>query len=295
MRWLDDNWIGNVLSRGSRILLGVVSAVFGVVVVVSAPPTDQAAGFYLVALFCLLICIACIGNSRFRHFVASAIGIVLVAGSLWYVFEVATKGPDASRLGPPSLLNALVLFLVFGIPGFIYAATARFGFRRAIESLSWGANHASPSKLKPVFYRVDPWNLVIGVVVIIFGFIQIARSTSLWLLLAPLLIFIYTSVKRETLRSLSLKNRGYYPGRRLYGYWLYEEVQGFNLVALLLPVENTEPGHWELFIPDDAKWRASVPEWARDRHKEIALRIAESWKPKDFHLPDDLKGAIAET
>ena len=64
-------------------------------------------------------------------------------------------------------------------------------------------------------------------------------------------------------------------------------------VALILPVENTEPGHWELFIPDDAKWRATVPDWAKDRHQEIALRIGQAWKPKDFHLPNGLKGPDA--
>jgi hypothetical protein len=229
MHWLEDNWIGNSLGRGSRIVLGFASAVLGVVMIISAPPTDNAAAFYVIALVCFLICI---GNSRVRHFTGSAVGVALFAGSLWY-------------------------------------------------------------QQKRVFYKVNAWNLLIGVAVITFGFIQIARSTSLWILLVPLLMFIYTSVKRETLRSLSLWNRGYCPGRRLHSYWLYEEVQGFNLTALLLPVENTEPGHWELFIPDDTQWRATVTAWAGDRRREIALRIAEAWKPKDFHLPNDLKNPNA--
>jgi hypothetical protein len=40
----------------------------------------------------------------------------------------------------------------------------------------------------------------------------------------------------------------------------------------------------------DLRW---WPEWARDRRKEIALRIGEVWKPKDFHLPNDVKGPDA--
>jgi len=48
-----------------------------------------------------------------------------------------------------------------------------------------------------------------------------------------------------------------------------------------------------LFIPDDAKWRATVPDWAKDRRQEIALRIGEAWKPKDYHLPNELKGPDA--
>jgi hypothetical protein len=34
-----------------------------------------------------------------------------------------------------------------------------------------------------------------------------------------------------------------------------------------------------------------VPEWARDRRRQIALRIAEHWKAKDFHWPKDLQVA----
>jgi hypothetical protein len=41
------------------------------------------------------------------------------------------------------------------------------------------------------------------------------------------------------------------------------------------------------------KLRATVPGWAHDRREEIALPIAEAWKPKDFHLPNDLKGSDA--
>ena len=88
----------------------------------------------------------------------------------------------------------------------------------------------------------------------------------------------------------ALRDRGYFSHWQGPGQWVYEERHGYSLKAFILPIENTEPGHWEMFIPDDAKWRATVPDWARDRRQEIALRIAEAWKPKDFHIPDDLKG-----
>jgi hypothetical protein len=290
MHWLEDNWIGNVLGRGSRTVLGFVSAMFGVVMVVAAPPTDKAFGFYLIALFFFLICVSCIGNARVRHVIGSVVGLGLIATSLWYVFEVVTNGPNAARIGRPSLMNAFALFLFLGIPGLMYVAAARFGFRRAMQGRSWGAHPVSSQPSKPVFYRVDPWNLITAVVALTFGLMQIARSTTLWILLAPLLMFIYTFTKRETLRTLSLRNKGYSPGRRLRDYWLYEEAENFSVVALLLPMANTEPGHWELFIPDDAKWRATVPDWAKDRRLEIALRIAEGWKAQDFHLPSDFSG-----
>jgi|HubBroStandDraft_6_1064221.scaffolds.fasta_scaffold332241_2 hypothetical protein len=84
-----------------------------------------------------------------------------------------------------------------------------------------------------------------------------------------------------------------FPAEPAVAIRVYEERHRHSLVALILPVGNTEPGHWELFIPDDTKWRATVPEWACDRREEIALRIGEAWKPKDFHLPNDLKGPNA--
>jgi hypothetical protein len=187
MHWLEDHWIGNVLGRGSRTVLGLVSAVIGVVMVVSAPPTDKAFGFYLISLFCFLICVSCIGSARVRHLIGSAVGLVLVACSLWYVFEVATKGSNAARFGPPSLINALVLFLFLGIPGLMYVGAARFGIRRVMQGGS-GADPVSPEPSKSVFYRVDPWNLVTAVVALTFGLIQIARSTTLWILRVPLFL-----------------------------------------------------------------------------------------------------------
>jgi hypothetical protein len=61
-----------------------------------------------------------------------------------------------------------------------------------------------------------------------------------------------------------------------------------DVAALILPVDNTEPGHWEMFIPTDSVWRTTVPSWAWERRLEIATRIAEAWKPKDFHLLNDM-------
>jgi hypothetical protein len=62
---LEGNGIVNGLSRDSRIVLSFFSGLAGIVMVVAAPPTDRAPVFYLVALICLLLCIACIGHTRF--------------------------------------------------------------------------------------------------------------------------------------------------------------------------------------------------------------------------------------
>jgi hypothetical protein len=125
------------------------------------------------------------------------------------------------------------------------------------------------------------------VVVAGIGFVNLALATSPWLVLVPLTLIVSAFLKQELVRTLSLNRKGYFAGRRYREHWIYEERQGTNIAALMLPVANTGPGHFEMFIPDDGTWRAMVPDWAREQRAEIALRIAEGWKPKDFHLPAD--------
>lgn len=142
------------------------------------------------------------------------------------------------------------------------------------------------------FYNRSPWNLIIGAIFFFAVGISIAAATTPWILLVPLVLWAIRSIKRFVQRQTGLDNRGYFSHAQNH-HWIYEERHGYSLAALILPLENTEPGHWELFIPEDAKWRATVPDWAKDRRKEIALRIAEAVKPRDFHLPQDLRDSDA--
>jgi hypothetical protein len=276
---LDGKGMVNGLGRGSRIVLSLFSGLAGVVMVVAAPATDQAPGFYVVALICLLLCIACIGDTRVRTLLGSCVGTVLFAGSLWYGF---------ARFGQPAFFNALVVFVVFGLPGLAYAVSARFGFQSKRLDVSAGADNPNRLQRRMLFYNRPPWNFVFGFAAALAAAYGIALTTSPWLLLLPLVAWLVVAIRRHLLRKWALRDRGYYSHRHGPHFWVYEERQGHSLVALILPVSNTEPGHWEMFIPDDAKWRATVPDWAKDRRREIALRIAEAWKATDFHLPNDL-------
>jgi hypothetical protein len=278
------NRIVNGLSRSSRIVLSSFSAVCGVVMVVVAPPTNQAPAFYLIALICLLLCIACIGHTKVRQILGSCAGTILFAGSLWYGY---------ASFAQPAFFNALVLFVVFGLPGAAYAVVKRFGFRSISEDAWAGADNPNRLQQPIPFYNREPWNLVIGFTAAFAVAISIALATSPWIFLVPLVAWAIVSIRRYFRRKWALRDRGYFGHRHGPNHWVYEERHGYSLAALILPLENTEPGHWELFIPDDAKWRATVPDWARDRRGEIALRIAEAWKLRDFHLPNDLKGPDA--
>jgi hypothetical protein len=137
------------------------------------------------------------------------------------------------------------------------------------------------------FFTRDPLAGMFWTVAITVGGVNLGRSTSPWILWPVFFLWLYLTIARNVTRSMRLHKKGYYSGRRLNGYWIYEEMQGYDVVALLLPVTNTDPGHWEMFIPTDTEWRAAVPSWAWERRSEIAGRIAEGWKPKDFHMSKD--------
>jgi hypothetical protein len=132
MSRLEGNGNVNGLSRGSRIVLGFFSGLAGLIMVVAAPPTDRAPGFYFVALICLMLCIACIGDTRVRQLLGSCVGTALFAASLWYGY---------ARLGQPEFFKALIFFVIFGLPGVAYAVSTGFGFWRKGVDVSAGADN----------------------------------------------------------------------------------------------------------------------------------------------------------
>jgi len=111
---------------------------------------------------------------------------------------------------------------------------------------------------------------------------------SPWIIVAIISFLLLSLLWARIVRSIHLRKKGYYSGRRHQGKWLYEEIRDGAVESILLEIENTGPGHYEIFVPNNETWRATVPAWARDRRSEIAGRISEAWKPLDFHFSDDL-------
>jgi hypothetical protein len=140
----------------------------------------------------------------------------------------------------------------------------------------------------PSYFTRDPLSGVFWCVASTVGIINLGRSTTPWILWPIFFLWLYVTITRNVTRSMRLNKKGYFSGRRSNENWIYEEMQGYNVVALVLPIAHTEPGHSEMFIPPETEWRATVPSWAWERRSEIAARIAEGWKPKDFHFPKDL-------
>jgi len=123
--------INEGLSLGARILLGSISALFGVVMILVAPPTDKAVFFYLFGAFCLFITLACFTRGRFRQFVGSTIGVsIFIAGLAYLAWELMAGVYWSGRKSEPSVINALLYLFFIGFPGAAYAYKTRFGFPR---------------------------------------------------------------------------------------------------------------------------------------------------------------------
>ena len=123
--------INQGLSLGARITLGLISGLFGVVMLLIAPPTDKAIYFYLFGAFCLFITVACVTRGRVRQFVGSVIGsAVFIMGLAYLVSELTAGVYWSSRRSEPSVFNALLYLFFIGLPGAAYAYKARFGFRK---------------------------------------------------------------------------------------------------------------------------------------------------------------------
>ncbi len=121
--------INEGLSPFSRFLLGSVSGLFGLMMILIAPPTDKQIYFYLFGGFCLVISLACIFKGRVRQFLGSLIGVVLAILSIWYLSaQLLEGGPIFSARSDQSIFNAIMFTVFFGIPGLTYAAKTKFGF-----------------------------------------------------------------------------------------------------------------------------------------------------------------------
>ena len=138
------------------------------------------------------------------------------------------------------------------------------------------------------FLSRNPWNQIIGTYVFAGVLYGLSVLISPWIIVAIISFFLLSFLRERIVRSIHLRKKGYYSGSWHRGKWLYEEIRDGGVESILLEIENTDPGTYELFVPNNETWRATVPAWARDRRSEIAGRISEAWKPREFHFPDDL-------
>lgn len=148
------------------------------------------------------------------------------------------------------------------------------------------------------FYGRDPWNSVIrfGVVAALLCALTVSIGPrAVAAIFAGLIALLATLVLRQRfIRWSDLRQKGYFGGRRVLDTWVYEDRDGAEVRSLALELSNTEPGHYELFLPSQSVWRTSVPGWAQDRQQEIVQRIAERLKSRDIHAHDASDGISKE-
>lgn len=121
------------MSLVARIILALVSALLGLMMIFIAPPTGKAIFFYGFGAFCISIALVCFTRGRPAQFIGSIIGLVLFCAGLFYLGHEIMGGKffSGSR-SQPSVFNACMFMLVFGLPGGMYAFNARFGLRRDV-------------------------------------------------------------------------------------------------------------------------------------------------------------------
>mgnify|MGYP001819096906 CR=1 FL=1 len=124
--------INKGLSPFARSVIAVFSALFGLIMIFTAPPTEKAIYFFAFGVFCFLVTFASVTKGKARQFVGRIIGCVLFALSVWYMYTQLTTGPGISgSRSQPSIVNSISFFIAFGIPGIGYAIRTKFGKKSA--------------------------------------------------------------------------------------------------------------------------------------------------------------------
>jgi hypothetical protein len=113
------------LSLGARLLLAVACGGFAVALALAAPTLPKPGWIYAFAGFCALISVAALAPPGVARPAGRLIGAAVFACALAYLVDQALGGPWFSRRSAPSLLNAILAFLAFGVPGLAYALFGR--------------------------------------------------------------------------------------------------------------------------------------------------------------------------
>jgi hypothetical protein len=110
------------------------------------------------------------------------------------------------------------------------------------------------------------------------------------LLLAAITVFAVRTFWRTTRRKRELLGHGFFTGRRVGTHWMYEELQGSEIVSLELALDYVGRGEYDVHLPSERDWLATMPAWARDRRAEIVGRLERVFKRSQLHFDPDVAG-----
>ncbi|WP_019027794.1 hypothetical protein [Colwellia piezophila] len=130
----------HVLNKGlspfSRILLGSITGLFGVVMILIAPEMSKPIGIYMFGAFCLTIFVMCITTGKIRNYLGRVIGLIAFGLSVWYFIGQLGHGDLLSnKRSEPSIFNAILFFFAFGFPGIWFAIKGKFPIKNKSQGV----------------------------------------------------------------------------------------------------------------------------------------------------------------
>ena len=105
--------------------------------------------------------------------------------------------------------------------------------------------------------------------------------------LATITFFLFRMFWGGTLRKRELLRRGYYTGRRVGAYWVYDELQEDVIESIEFLLDYAGRGEYEIHVPGPQDWRTGMPPWARERREVIVERLATVFKRSQMHFEPD--------
>lgn len=117
------------MSLTARIILAAFAVLFGVIMFATATATKLPLLSHAIGVFCIAIALVCFLSGRPARFVGSLIATSILGLSICYLAGQVINGVWSSGArNKPSILNAAMFLVLFGLPALRYVIHARFGF-----------------------------------------------------------------------------------------------------------------------------------------------------------------------
>ncbi|AOT08721.1 hypothetical protein S4054249_13040 [Pseudoalteromonas luteoviolacea] len=92
-----------------------------------APDLSNPIGIYLFGVFCLIIFVMCVTSGKVRNYLGRLVGLIVFGLSIWYFFGQLGNGDFIlGKRSEPSMLNSILFFFAFGLPGILFAVKGQF-------------------------------------------------------------------------------------------------------------------------------------------------------------------------
>ena len=140
------------------------------------------------------------------------------------------------------------------------------------------------------FRAVIAAGLVAGAAALLLALLLLARGALLeGVIVATITYFLFKWFWRATQSKRELIRRGYFAGSRVGTHWVYQELHAGEVVSLEFPLEYVGRGEYDIRVPGEGGWSASMPDWARSRRAEILERLQTVFKRSQIHTDADAK------